>query len=66
MNIEMGANTCVCCGSVISEDRMVCTMCEQREIKRRGAMQGNSVLDKEVVDSYEWLYASLEDIIDMC
>lgn len=44
----MGANTCVCCGSVISEDRMVCTMCEKRgEYSYKNSTEGLNEQDKK-------------------
>ena len=29
----MDADTCVCCGSIVPEGRMVCPRCEQKEVK---------------------------------
>lgn len=56
---------CVCCGNRIPEGRMVCPNCERKEIKTGAILQSNSATNKEVQDAYEWLYANIDDVIDM-
>ena len=59
-------NRCVCCGNPIPEGRQVCWTCEHEGIKVGKIMQSQNATSEEVENAYEWLYASLEDTIDMC
>lgn len=61
----MDANRCVCCGEIIPEGRMTCPQCEYKEIKTGVILQSNNATEKEVQDAYEWLYANIDDLIDM-
>ena len=61
----MYTNKCVGCGETIPEGRMICLRCEYAEIKAGSILQTNNATTKEVEDTYEWLYADLDDIIDM-
>ena len=61
----MDAERCVCCGAIIPEGRMVCPMCEQKEIKYGNILQSRNATEEEVQMAYEWLYANIEEVIDM-
>lgn len=51
----MSADICVCCGEIVPEGQMICWKCEHAD----------NIADEEVKDTYEWLYADIEDAIDM-
>lgn len=52
----MDAERCVCCGEVIPEGKMVCPNCEDLQ----------SAKTENTDNICQWLFASLEDVIDMC
>lgn len=61
----MDADRCICCGEVIPEGKMICSKCEQEEIKTGVLLQNNGATAKEIQDAYEWLYSNIDEIIDM-
>lgn len=62
----MDVDRCICCGSPIPEGRLICPSCEQKEIQTGIALQSINATKKEVQDAYEWLYANIDNLIDMC
>lgn len=53
----MDANRCVSCDRIIPEGRMVCPICEQKEIKYGSILQSQNATEEEVREAYEWLFA---------
>ena len=62
----MDANRCVCCGEIIPEGRQICYRCEHYTTKVGAILQSRNATKEEVKSAYEWLYASIEEAIDMC
>jgi hypothetical protein len=62
----MDANICVSCGEIIPEGRLVCWKCEQKEIRIGTILQSNNTTAEEVENAYNWLYANIDDMIDIC
>ena len=61
----MDADRCVCCGRIIPEGRMICTRCEKDDTRIGSILQSNNATEDEVKDAYEWLYSSIDEVIDM-
>lgn len=61
----MDVDRCICCGNPIPEGRMVCPRCEQKEIKYGSILQSQNATTQEVEDAYQWLYANIDETIDM-
>ena len=61
----MDADKCICCGKIIPEGRMICWKCEHAEINIGTILQTNNATTEEVEDAYQWLYADIDDAIDM-
>lgn len=61
----MDAERCIHCGRIIPEGRMVCFKCENEEKKIGMILQTNEATAEEVEAAYNWLYASLDETIDM-
>lgn len=52
----MDAERCVSCGTIIPEGRIVCPMCEQKEVKYGSILQSQDATIEEVEEVYEWLF----------
>ena len=61
----MDVERCLYCGDPIPEGRMVCPICEQREIKYGCILQSQNATEEEVQKVYEWLYSNIDDTIDI-
>lgn len=57
----MDAERCVCCGTIIPEGRMICPMCEQKEMKYGSILQSQDATKEEVEEIYEWLFTPIEN-----
>ena len=62
----MNTSICVGCGETIPKGRLICLRCEQKEIRLGMILQTNNATLEEVEDAYQWLYASIDEVIDMC
>lgn len=61
----MDVDRCICCGEMIPEGKMICPRCEQKEIKTGILLQSINVTKEEAEKAYEWLYANIDELIDM-
>lgn len=52
----MDVDVCVCCGNPVPEGRMICPICEQKEIKYGSILQSQDATAEEVEKVYEWLF----------
>jgi hypothetical protein len=62
----MDANRCMYCQEIIPEGKIMCFKCEHQEIKTGMILQNNNATEDEIKNAYEWLYANIDEIIDMC
>lgn len=60
----MDAEKCVCCGKIIPEGRLICPICEQKEVKIGIILQSNNATEEEVENAYELLHADIEGEFD--
>lgn len=60
----MSVNTCVSCDRIIPEGRMICPICEQKEVKYGRILQSLNATEEEVKSAYEWLYANIRGEVD--
>lgn len=56
----MSVDTCLYCGRIVPEGRMICPICEQKATKLGSILQSNNATEEEVENAYEWLYADVE------
>jgi uncharacterized Zn finger protein (UPF0148 family) len=60
----MSIDTCIHCGRVIPEGRIICPICEQKEVKLGAILQSNNATEEEIEGAYELLYADIDKIND--
>lgn len=54
----MDAERCVSCGRVIPEGRMICPICEQKEMKYGSILQSQNATAEQVQEVYDGLFAN--------
>ena len=57
----MNNNRCVCCGEIIPEGRMVCLLCEKKQIKLGLILQSFQATTKEVSNAYSFMEGNDDD-----